>query len=1812
MDKKTNNPKEIITREKESWEVRREDTARAKKPLQADEIKANANEMNVSRGAGKRKKLRLKKSVRRTIGSLMLATSVVVAAIPVGGVSADSSGAYRGSDLTAPEIDSITSDTTASVPITTPSVVPPNTVTGDFGGFPLIPEQDSSGNYVKREIGGSMFYVVDTNGYASNELVRPIYALSGSKANIEAYFETNGTDDVYIPPSGKLNLFTGYVNDTTTETEWTDLEKNKWWEYEGRLYVPQVKKFEFTKAVNGTDVTFGNLYGKRIQVFDKVSVVTHNVIFYDEDGDPWAYRTVRHGDVVTDIPAYPDSTKGGTNPQWSPKPADTPITTDNAEFHIKYTYPTPTASPKESAIGPEETTEPLTVTEEAGSDISEGTSEGGIESDTTSTLDSEDGVEASEEPEGNESSASDSNENIIEESHEIESADSGEFGLTGILLQWYPDDTGTEYKDDPTETIYVCDDYAAIANICDDAFSDTTNVSTVELPSNILAIGDRSFKGSNVSSLTLGSGLTSIGASAFENCLNLTSASYGDEMTLKTIGSKAFANSSLNTMSNGGAGVTIPYSVKTIGNAAFYGTKMSTLDFSRINGCAVNDYAFARCNSLAKAELDYHDGTLLTINTLDSKTGLFCECEALTEANMPKQFNGTLKSGTFGSCTAFNHIIFNNSKGTFDDKEFDYYQITVEGPKPNSLQPGTSGVASYESAIKILDEYNNDYVYRYIDDDGHQHEIATEYGYTHSDDFFKDKSAAKSKTFYFDIDETGGYVLSDYYSSTPGVDLEIGNNIGRRNDGDIPILAIGDNVFEGDETIEYLQLNSNLNSIGDSAFRSTKIEKLWANVDGTAFGANSFADNSVLERATFAYGGEGGSSLGSNSFGNTPNLDNVDFYDDNLTSGDKNLYARFFAGSIASDAFYSPTRTGYEDGHDGDINYIKEVIFKGPMLENYAPYEFALNPDSKISPRQIYTKYYSGNPWNLTAQYKVEAFTKNNPVSGKDAKYSGVCLLKYPNLSSRMDKDDIDDELNDLSEKVTVDDLEGKAASSRTTMEQDCITYTKNITVPYGIDYIDIAKSQIHDPADKNYLVFNDSKVYTGGDDLYKEDILTDPNYSHVTVGGDYYYIFKYNPDIESVTFEAGGVSEFPDRMFEGNRKIESVTFAGDVTNIGNLPFYMPDTEALASKFAAYEPNSFPHLGPGNNDDTEFRSHLESVSFTGESSDASASNEKYYTSTDSLGFFTGIIKGDNGSRVKVAQIVPSRGDYCGSESITADELSDVDEYADFVARDCDAIKTLVFPEDGCEISYGCFMDCDRLKNVTMPNKFTSVGDRAFAGITTNMDVTFPYNNVNLKELPFESFSKDGLTTPDVTFHVHNDAEYLMDYADKNANINYVTIADAIKLTYRDRYDDTYYQVVEAQANGYTFGSNYPPSVLPSYGGKNPSTWSGIDKNGNTVNWNTDVLTTDTTFTSVYGSTDEKVKVYFVDYNGDPIKTVTLNLGSILTADKMPSVPEHVGMKFLYWSPNLEGEEITENVTVTAKYESSSTTSTTSTTSSTGGGTTSGGTTSSTTSKSSSSSSSSRSSSSSSSSTALPVFVNSQDAGAAAPVSAAGVNSTVYVGEGSGSGSTGSGSGSGNGRGSGNTTVISTAGGITDTGKISATVNGSSDNYVVKITQTQEADDAGLSALHGKYGDDISAIRYLPFDISLYDSTGTNKISPVPEGVSVSITMPIPDDLAIYGGNAKIASTAGGVLDPMTPRFTVINGVPCMTYTCTHFSPYMVWVDTANLTEAGIMDATPKTADGIHPKWFLCFGLAAIAVVMFLKKDPEEYLKKKAA
>lgn len=187
-----------------------------------------------------------------------------------------------------------------------------------------------------------------------------------------------------------------------------------------------------------------------------------------------------------------------------------------------------------------------------------------------------------------------------------------------------------------------------------------------------------------------------------------------------------------------------------------------------------------------------------------------------------------------------------------------------------------------------------------------------------------------------------------------------------------------------------------------------------------------------------------------------------------------------------------------------------------------------------------------------------------------------------------------------------------------------------------------------------------------------------------------------------------------------------------------------------------------------------------------------------------------------------------------------------------------------------------------------------------------------------------------------------------------------------------------------------------------------------------------------------------------------------------------------------------------------------------------------------------------------------------------------------------------------------TSVDITKGGISNTDKASANVNGSSDNYIVKITEDAQATAAVIAALEAKYGD-LSNIAYLPMDISLYDSTGTVKITDI-SGITVDITLPLPDELIQYAGNNRAASVVNGQLEELNAKFTTIDGVPCIQFTATHFSPYTIYVDKAHLTE-GTIDATPKTGDPIHPKWFLAMGLACISVVLFCKKDRQPKLKR---
>ena len=182
----------------------------------------------------------------------------------------------------------------------------------------------------------------------------------------------------------------------------------------------------------------------------------------------------------------------------------------------------------------------------------------------------------------------------------------------------------------------------------------------------------------------------------------------------------------------------------------------------------------------------------------------------------------------------------------------------------------------------------------------------------------------------------------------------------------------------------------------------------------------------------------------------------------------------------------------------------------------------------------------------------------------------------------------------------------------------------------------------------------------------------------------------------------------------------------------------------------------------------------------------------------------------------------------------------------------------------------------------------------------------------------------------------------------------------------------------------------------------------------------------------------------------------------------------------------------------------------------------------------------------------------------------------------------------------NTTVTIDKDGIPNEGSASATVSGSTDNFILKITESAYAREEVEEALKEAYGS-LDDIRYFPMDISLYDSTGTKKVENT-DALRVTVTLPIPETLVQYAGNNKVGYVVNGKLVNISPKFTTINGVPCITFVAPHFSPYVIYADTSDLSAGSALDTTPKTGDGIAPKWFLSMGLAAIAVFLFVKKD----------
>ena len=154
-------------------------------------------------------------------------------------------------------------------------------------------------------------------------------------------------------------------------------------------------------------------------------------------------------------------------------------------------------------------------------------------------------------------------------------------------------------------------------------------VKTYVIGNEVTSIGENAFyECTSLTSVTIGNSVTSIGGYAFSNCSGLTSVTVAKESTW--IDSRDNCNAIIETATNklliGCKNTTIPSSVTSIGNYAFYGCSSMTSITIPNSVAGFGDYAFYDCTSLTSITIPN------SVTSIGSNT--FSKCTNLTSVTL--------------------------------------------------------------------------------------------------------------------------------------------------------------------------------------------------------------------------------------------------------------------------------------------------------------------------------------------------------------------------------------------------------------------------------------------------------------------------------------------------------------------------------------------------------------------------------------------------------------------------------------------------------------------------------------------------------------------------------------------------------------------------------------------------------------------------------------------------------------------------------------------------------------------------------------------------------------------------------------------------------------------------------------------------------------------------------------------------------------------------------------------------------------------------------------------------------------------------
>ena len=1297
-------------------------------------------------------------------------------------------------------------------------------------------------------------------------------------------------------------------------------------------------------------------------------------------------------------------------------------------------------------------------------------------------------------------------------------------------------------------------------------FEGATNFSSLVVPERILAIGNNAFKGCQMQSIKIENGVNSIGNNAFQNCNQLTTIDFTEPTNLKEIGDYAFAGCTYL------GAVKVPDQVMKLGN-----------------------YCFKDCTNMTAVNINGvgEDGNT-SLTTIGN--GLFYNCISLSQVVFPERVSNidSVHNTCYG-CSSMTYLGLPNNAGSADHV-FKYDNVTG----CNSLD--TVKVPARELKLDCgckINESNSDI-----------------YTGNHQDyDIFSSENLGKNSAFEGDYEVSDQFCIIAYSQSKAhnytlcahGKENKTHYNyaFGYLDSGyegwyEKIVDGYAFCVNENNELIRFEKKDES--SDGANVIIPDNIAKYHV----ARIATDTFQNNTAIK---FLYIPASVSTIDANAFSGCTSLRTVKF--DSAAS----------VQQIGQDAFKTGVALADVD-KDKDGVPEENLCFIGDISSTSVPFTYAMstanNYNAPSAPTQ-YIRYCSDFPQNLQIQLDVKKNANTNEIESATPMLVGVpteeqlkgngsySLSTYTGSSKYVRTQQQENDIvasanskyrNNLSNPNTAIDL--------TEEEQGVIDAVYHVHVPDGVTAL-------------------------------KEDL------------------FQNNTAVQSVILDT--VTEIPDQEFDGCTGLktfimkESGAEGGEV--IGKRAFN--NCTALTEVTLPGTVSTFteaPFAGC---------KELTDVGFISPGGYACA--DGLLCSVDDSGNRTGVVECLESRGIKIGASKISSSELAGITGIASCAFQNCTGLREAYLDEISATLIPDYCFDGATQLYYCSLSDSvkkigkyafrntALSTIRIPGSVQSIDDEAFItddgagnvnyiqGLTVQCEEDSPaYWYCDDKDgITAETYSK----TYTVTFldwdnyvlktqvvnsgasadapRVERKGYVLTGWTKDFTNVKEDMTTQAVYEPDNSAPIDGYYSVVFQDYDGlYTWDTQYlqegsyptTPSVTPTRKGYKFSYWSPSNyatiavtgdmivkayyvedpnasdddsgdtgnnnsnngnNNNNNGNNNDGNNTTGTTYT-----------VNFVDYDGSVLDTQIIAAGSCPAATNV--TPTRKGYTFTTWSPsNYTSVPVTGNLTVTALYKKGTASTGESGTGDISSDTTKGDTSNGNTNNSGNSNSNTNNAGKA---TAAPTPTATATVGAAAVANRNGsVSSNTVTRTPNAS--------------TGNTKVEVTKSGISNRGLVSATVSGSNDNYVIKISDSEDAKNQVEQALLASYGS-LDDLKYFAMDISLYDSTGTTKIADT-TGITVTVTMPIPDALAGYAGNNKAGAVNNGVFEKLGSRLLTIDNVPCISFEASHFSPYAIYVETNNLTQAQISDATPKTGDPIHPKWFLAIGLAILSILLFFAK-----------